>query len=122
MIPLPAFGLYAKLAVAGVLAIGALGLTAWVYSLKATIADQRTMITEVTSERDQEHRTAEHNGEMVRRMGALRAAEAESRKRLQAALEAERKKTLSRVQEIQRAPTANDPLPPAFDAFLRRVQ
>lgn len=120
----PAIGasLALKLAVGAVLLALAAGASAYVMSLRATVAEQRVALTETMAALTQEKRTAEHNAAEVSRIQALHKAEVETRRRLEQTAAALRKRTVTVIQEVQRAPTANDPLPDAFDAFLRRMQ
>lgn len=115
-------GLALKLAAGGLVLALAGGAVAYVQGLRATIADQRTMINEVSAERDRERATAEHNAEMSRRMAASQAAAIADRADLEKRLRQSRQKTATTVQELQREPSISDPLPRPLRPLLRRVQ
>ena len=108
---------------AGALVLAAVA-GAWAHyeGLKATIADQQTMINEVSAERDQERATAIQNAAALARAQAQAQADAAGRADLEKTLRQVRQKTATTVQELQREPSINDPLPRPLRPLLGRLQ
>jgi len=115
-------GLALKLAAGALVLALAGGAAAHYFSLRATIATQRTMINEVSAERDQERATAAQNAAALAQARVQAQADAANRAVLEAALRKTRQKTATTVQELQREPSINDPLPRPLRPFLGRVQ
>lgn len=115
-------GLALKLAAGALVLALAGGAVAYVQGLRATIADQRTMINEVSAERDQEKQSAIQNAAALARAQAKAQEDAKDRADLEATLRKARQKTATTVQELQREPSINDPLPRPLRPLLRRVQ
>lgn len=115
-------GLAMKLAAGALVLALAGGAVAYVQGLRATIADQRTMINEVSAERDQERATALQNAAALARVRAQAQADAAGRAALEKTLRQVRQKTATTIQELQREPSINDPLPRPLRPLLRRVQ
>lgn len=115
-------GLALKLAAGALVLALAGGAVAYVQGLRATIADQRTMINEVSAERDRERATAIQNATALARAQAQAQADAKNRAVLEATLRKARQKTVTTVQELQREPSISDPLPRPLRPFLGRVQ
>lgn len=113
-------GLALKL-VAGALVLAALGgAVAYVFSLRATIAEQETVILERTVQRDQEKATAARNRDAYIAAEAQRLVESGMRATADKREAASRRRVADLTREMERASPDHPTLRPTLRPLLRR--